>query len=69
MSSPIFVSNLLCLQLDGDNDKLGDNCDSDKDGDGVLNINDNCPLVPNPDQVLEHFYLTILSWMQAKLDP
>ena len=42
---------MTCLQLDSDNDKLGDNCDGDKDGDGVLNTNDNCPLVANQDQV------------------
>jgi len=39
------------LQLNGDNDKHGDDCDDDKDGDSVLNINDNCPLIPNLDQV------------------
>ena len=29
---------------------VGDLCDPDIDGDGVLNIEDNCPLVANPDQ-------------------
>ena len=38
-------------QLDTDGDLQGDNCDNDKDGDGVLNLDDNCPLVPNADQV------------------
>ena len=39
------------LQLNGDDDERGDDCDDDKDGDSVLNMNDNCPLVPNLDQV------------------
>jgi gliding motility-associated-like protein len=36
----------------GDNEKDGikDNCDDDDDNDGVLDVNDNCPLVSNPDQ-------------------
>lgn len=29
----------------------GDLCDDDIDGDGILNPKDNCPLVPNPDQL------------------
>ena len=29
---------------------IGDLCDDDIDGDGVLNEKDNCPLVANPDQ-------------------
>gem|GEM_PF-1451704 len=37
-------------QLDSDNDKLGDLCDSDKDNDSVANANDNCPMVPNAAQ-------------------
>ena len=28
----------------------GDECDDDKDGDGVLNGSDNCPLYPNSGQ-------------------
>ena len=38
-------------QLDTDGDLQGDNCDNDKDGDGILNLDDNCPLVPNVNQV------------------
>lgn len=32
-------------------DSKGDACDTDKDADGIPNISDNCPLVPNPKQV------------------
>ena len=38
-------------QLDTDEDGRGDECDQDLDGDGVDNEEDNCPLIPNPDQV------------------
>lgn len=37
-------------QEDGDNDTIGDACDSDVDNDGVNNGDDNCPAVPNADQ-------------------
>ena len=32
---------------------LGDQCDPDQDNDGIINSGDNCPLVPNYDQVDE----------------
>ncbi|WP_440121414.1 PKD domain-containing protein [Tenacibaculum sp. Ill] len=35
---------------DLDNDSIADVCDNDIDGDEVLNINDNCPRMSNPDQ-------------------
>jgi hypothetical protein len=38
-------------QTDTDGDGEGDACDADMDGDGVANGSDNCPLVPNTDQV------------------
>ncbi|MBM4358556.1 MAG: thrombospondin type 3 repeat-containing protein [Deltaproteobacteria bacterium] len=37
---------------DSDNDGLGDECDSDLDGDGVSNILDDCPTIPDPAQDL-----------------
>ncbi|XP_028399982.1 uncharacterized protein LOC114523303 [Dendronephthya gigantea] len=43
-------------QADKDNDDSGDACDDDSDGDGVLDADDNCPLVKNPDQ--KHVNLT-----------
>lgn len=37
-------------QEDGDQDGVGDACDTDWDNDNVLNEQDNCPLVPNVEQ-------------------
>uniref|UniRef100_A0AAQ6A6E6 Thrombospondin 4a n=1 Tax=Amphiprion ocellaris TaxID=80972 RepID=A0AAQ6A6E6_AMPOC len=37
-------------QLDTDKDGMGDECDDDDDNDGILDDEDNCRLVPNPDQ-------------------
>lgn len=38
-------------QEDSDNDGVGDDCDPDADGDGILNVRDNCPLFSNIDQI------------------
>ena len=38
-------------QEDADGDGEGDACDDDADNDGIPNTPDNCPLVPNPDQL------------------
>ncbi len=45
---PDVFSNMPYLDLDQDGS--GDACDNDIDGDGVMNIADNCIFVPNPDQ-------------------
>ncbi|XP_043540034.1 thrombospondin-3a [Chiloscyllium plagiosum] len=37
-------------QEDADNDRVGDQCDNDADGDGIKNVEDNCRLVHNKDQ-------------------
>ncbi|XP_064187555.1 cartilage oligomeric matrix protein [Anguilla rostrata] len=37
-------------QEDADSDGIGDACDDDADGDGILNTEDNCVLVPNVNQ-------------------
>ena len=37
-------------QLDTDSDGMGDECDPDRDNDKLLNEQDNCMLVFNPDQ-------------------
>jgi hypothetical protein len=38
------------LQIDTDQDGVGDVCDPDDDNDLIVDEMDNCPLVPNPDQ-------------------
>ena len=48
----------------------GDSCDDDQDNDGVANIRDNCPLVPNPGQEHEKLYYDAEGWFpDAKLNP
>jgi hypothetical protein len=37
-------------QTDTNGDGEGDACDDDDDGDGVADLDDNCPLIVNPDQ-------------------
>ncbi len=37
-------------QRDSDGDGNGDACDDDSDADGIEDVEDNCPLVPNPAQ-------------------
>ena len=38
-------------QSDIDGDSIGDACDDNNDGDDIPDIEDNCPLTDNPDQV------------------
>ena len=48
------VANPSQLNTDGEDpmrgDELGDACDDDDDGDGIPDVADNCPTVPNVDQ-------------------
>ncbi len=46
VQATLAVSN----DLDLDDDGLGDSCDDDIDGDGLLNGEDNCPTIANPNQ-------------------
>ena len=45
-SSLVLGNYLDCGSVDSDNDGIGDVCDDDIDGDGVLNADDNCPDTP-----------------------
>lgn len=47
-----MFKNTLILQLDSDDDRVGDKCDSnqDIDEDGHQNNLDNCPYIPNANQ-------------------
>ena len=38
------------IQVNNDGDAFGDACDNDDDNDGIGDLDDNCPLVANPDQ-------------------
>ena len=38
------------VQVDSDCDGIGDECDPDRDGDGIPNETDNCPDTFNPEQ-------------------
>uniref|UniRef100_A0A8C4QTZ8 Thrombospondin n=1 Tax=Eptatretus burgeri TaxID=7764 RepID=A0A8C4QTZ8_EPTBU len=44
---PYLINN---DQKDTDDNGAGDACDTDMDGDGIPNILDNCPQIPNPPQ-------------------
>ena len=69
--SELFETKLIySSQTDIDNDLVGDLCDTDddRDGDGVQNNVDNCPDIPNADQldidqdgIGKYFLIEILS--------
>ena len=42
---------LLHIDYDADDDGVGDDCDPDADNDGIPNLEDNCPLIANPEQM------------------
>lgn len=47
----VTVANNSPLVPDTDFDGIPDNCDPDDDNDGVVDVNDNCPLIANADQL------------------
>lgn len=51
-TSKFWLQNDLTLQVDSDDDRVGDKCDSnqDIDEDGHQNNLDNCPYIPNANQ-------------------
>ena len=49
-STAVIIVTVANLFGDNDADGIKDNCDSDDDNDGVLDVNDNCPLTANPNQ-------------------
>jgi gliding motility-associated-like protein len=46
----INVTECVGNGTDTDGDTIDDNCDDDDDNDGILDVDDNCPLVANSDQ-------------------
>ena len=50
VNSAIYIVTVLNIFGDNDLDGIKDNCDVDDDNDGVIDIEDNCPLTFNPDQ-------------------
>jgi gliding motility-associated-like protein len=50
VNSAIYIVTVLNIFGDNDLDEIKDNCDVDDDNDGVIDIEDNCPLTYNPDQ-------------------
>ena len=51
---------------DSDVDLKGDVCDTDIDGDGILNEDDNCPLVYNTDTTGPHNNCYLLNQLSAE---
>jgi gliding motility-associated-like protein len=49
-SATVTVSIDLASTGDNDLDGMPDNCDTDDDNDGILDVNDNCPLQANTNQ-------------------
>ena len=50
VNSAIYLVTVLNTSGDNDLDGIKDNCDDDDDNDGVIDIDDNCPLTYNPNQ-------------------
>jgi len=50
VAKPDWYLDVKVAGIDQDADGLEDFCDSDRDGDGIDNLEDNCPTFSNPDQ-------------------